>query len=84
MLCLKIVSERCSKPVVLKLTLIASRHIFFFFCLFANFKVYIIDILFQDYSNVLKISNGVDISLLPPSRTTHEMHIRRVNDQVFI
>ena len=35
-------------------------------------------------SNVINVSDGTDMSLLPPCRSALEMHIRRVNYQVFI
>ena len=39
---------------------------------------------YQDRNNVLNVSNGTDMSLLPPCRSALEMHIRRVNYQVYI
>ena len=39
---------------------------------------------YQSHTNTLNISNGMDMSLLPPCRSTLEMHIRRVNYQVFV
>lgn len=39
---------------------------------------------YQSHTNTLSISNGMDMSLLPPCRSALEMHIRRVNYQVFV
>ena len=40
--------------------------------------------MFQDRSNILNVSDGIDMNLLPPCRTELEIRIRRVNYQVFI
>ena len=47
------------------------------------------DIFLRKYSSssgsiVINVSDGTDMSLLPPCRSALEMHIRRVNYQVFI
>ena len=47
------------------------------------------DIFLRKYSsssgrNVINVSDGTDMRLLPPCRSDLEMHIRRVNYQVFI
>ena len=39
---------------------------------------------YQDRLSVLNVSNGMDTSLLPPCQSALEMHIRRVNYQVFV
>ena len=39
---------------------------------------------YQSHTNTLNISNGMDMSLLPPCRSALEMHIHRVNYQVFV
>ena len=39
---------------------------------------------YQSHTNTLNISNGMDMSLLPPCHSALEMHIRRVNYQVFV
>ena len=38
---------------------------------------------YQSHIKVLDISNGMDMSLLPPCRSALEMHVREVNYQVF-
>ena len=39
---------------------------------------------YQPHSNALNVSNGMDMSLLPPCRSALEMHVRRVNYQVYV
>ena len=39
---------------------------------------------YQDRLSVLNVSNGMDMSLFPPCQSSFEMHIRRVNYQVFV
>ena len=39
---------------------------------------------YQSHRNALDISNGMDMSLLPPCCSALEMHVRRVNYQVFV
>ena len=39
---------------------------------------------YQDRRNVLNVSNSMDMSLLSPCQYTLEMHIERVNYQVFV
>ena len=39
---------------------------------------------YQDRLSVLKVSNGMDMSLLPLCQSALEMHIKKVNYQVFV
>lgn len=39
---------------------------------------------YHSHTNTPNISNGIDMSLLPPCCSAPDMHIRRVNYQVFV
>ena len=39
---------------------------------------------YQSHTHASDISNGMDMSLLPPCPSAPEMHVRRVNYQVFV